>query len=551
MSNRLPRSWAYLLALLLFAALWFGTLGYRKLITPDEGRYAELAREMLVSGDWLTPRLNGVKYFEKPPLQYWATAVSYTVFGENEFAARLWPGLAGFIAVLAVFLTCRRLYRQQEDGESIAWSAAALLGSCAWWVGNGHFVTLDMGVSACLTLALCAFLWAQQDDASDTEGRNGMLLAWACMALATLSKGLIGLVIPGAVLVAYSLWMRDLSLWKRLHLGKGLLLFFAISAPWFVLVSRANPEFAYFFFIHEHFLRYATKGAQRVQPWYFFAPILIAGMLPWTAMLPGALWRGWQQVPRQGFQTNRFLFTWAIFVFAFFSASGSKLPSYILPMFPALIMLIAPDIPDLSKDKRRALLATLFVVASLLLIGSSGVFNRGDTTAADIAYRQCLSLAGIAMLVMAIIATGWHVLGRQLPFVLTLALTGLLVNQIPMLGHDVFAERKSSAALAQAVLPQVPAASTWYVIGGYDQTLPFYLKRTLQFVDYQDEFTLGQTVEPDKLIHLRDFLERWQSDAFPVAVLTLDAYKKLDNAGLSMQILYSDEERRVVRKVML
>ena len=291
-----------LLLLLAFTAVWFSNLEYRKLVNPDEGRYAEIPREMVASGDWTTPRLNDIKYFEKPALQYWATAAAFTLFGEHQWTARLWSALTGFLGVLMVFFTGRRLF-----GAQAGWYAALVLGSSLLWVLIAHVNTLDMGVSFFLAAAVCAFLLAQHDAAAARARERWMLAAWAALALAVLSKGLIGLVLPGAALTLYVLIERDWRLIGRLHLFTGIILLLAITLPWFVAVSRANPEFFHFFFIHEHFERFLTKAHGRYQPPYYFIPVLLAGMLPWTISLLDALWRAWKRAPAQRFQAQRFL----------------------------------------------------------------------------------------------------------------------------------------------------------------------------------------------------------------------------------------------------
>ena len=200
-------------ALLPFVLAWFAMLGLHDLIRPDEGRYAEIAREMLASGDWLTPRLNALKYFEKPPLQYWATATAYTLFGQHDWTARLWPGLTGFLGILFTWHAGSRLF----DARAALFGAVAL-GSSALWVMIGHFNTLDMGVSFFLSAAVLSFALAQREDATRNQWRRYMALTWAALAAAMLSKGLIALVLPGATLVVYMLWQRDWGLIKRLWL---------------------------------------------------------------------------------------------------------------------------------------------------------------------------------------------------------------------------------------------------------------------------------------------------------------------------------------------
>jgi 4-amino-4-deoxy-L-arabinose transferase-like glycosyltransferase len=267
--------------LVVFSLVWFSNLEYRKLVRPDEGRYAEIGREMVLSGDWVTPRLNDLKYFEKPPLQYWATAAAYRLFGEHHWTARWWPATATFGCVLLMFWAARRLY----GDDDIALMAAAALGGCTSFVIDSHINTVDAGLTAFLTVALLGFLLAQRPGVTPAENRNGMLVVWAAMALAVLSKGLIGVVLPGAVLAIYVLIERDWRLPARLHPGKGLALFLLITAPWFVAVSLANDEFARFFFIHEHFARFLTKVHHRLGAWWYFVPILLFGAMPWTPFI--------------------------------------------------------------------------------------------------------------------------------------------------------------------------------------------------------------------------------------------------------------------------
>ena len=242
----------WLLWLALFV-VWFGTLDYRTLVRPDEGRYGEIPPKMLPSGGWLTPRLKGIKYFEKPPLQYWATAVAYKTFGEHEWTARLWPALTGFLSVLLAAWAGRRLWGGREGNL-----AALILASGILYIGMSRIITLDMGLSFFLQLAWTAFLFAQQ--ATPSRWRRWAWLMWAALAFAALSKGIVALLLPAAALVIYSVLNRDLSPWKRLAPFSGLAIFLAIAAPWFIAVSLANPEFPYFFFVHEHFGRFLPKA---------------------------------------------------------------------------------------------------------------------------------------------------------------------------------------------------------------------------------------------------------------------------------------------------
>jgi 4-amino-4-deoxy-L-arabinose transferase-like glycosyltransferase len=286
---------------------------------------------MVASGDWLTPRLNGFKYFEKPALQYWATAAAFELFGQTEWAARLWPGLTGFLGVLLVFWAGNRLF-----GPPVGLYGAAVAASSALYASIGHVLTLDMALSFFMSASVLALAVAQCDPAGEAERRRWMLLAWAAAALAVLSKGLIGIILPAGAVAFYVLVERDWKLLGRLHLLSGGLLFLAIAAPWFIAVSLANPEFFRFFFIHEHFERFTTREHGRYQAVWYFVPVLLAGVLPWIVGLFPALVRAWTRAPETRFQPRRFLLVWCAVVFAFFSASDSKLGSYLLPIFPRI-----------------------------------------------------------------------------------------------------------------------------------------------------------------------------------------------------------------------
>ncbi|MDH4190028.1 MAG: glycosyltransferase family 39 protein, partial [Betaproteobacteria bacterium] len=273
-----------LAVLLVLGFMWFGGLDYRKLLKADEGRYGEIPREMTASGDWLTPRLNGYKYFEKPPLQYWGTATAYSLFGVGEWQTRLWTALTGFFGLLFTYFAARRLY-----GATVGLYAAAALAGSAFYAAAGGFVTLDMGLSFFLSAAVFALVLGQTEATRPAARRRWMLVAWAAMALAALSKGLIGIALPVGAVGLYILWQWDWRLLARLHIGKGLALFLLIAAPWFIAVSLANPEFAHFFFVQEHFQRYLTTIHERYQPIWYFIPIVALGIMPWLPTLVVAL----------------------------------------------------------------------------------------------------------------------------------------------------------------------------------------------------------------------------------------------------------------------
>ncbi len=527
-----------LLLVLLAGVLWFALPGYRDLVDPDEGRYAEIPREMVASGDWLTPRLNGFRYFEKPALQYWLTAASISLLGNTTAAARLPVILLAFLGALWALFVGGRLF-----GREAGLYAFLLLCSGLMYHVIGHLNTLDMAVSVFLFLGIGAFLLAQSTRDDPRATRNWMLAGWAALALATLTKGLIGLVLPGVALVLYSLWQRDLALWRHLHLGKGLLLYVAITAPWFIAVSRANPGFAHFFFIHEHLERYTTTVHHRDEPLGYFLPILLAGSLPWIwsslrALLTPAFperWRG------GGVDPVRFLWIYSVGILLFFSAGDSKLPPYILPLFPALALLAGRRLarhPDLRGD-----LAGFAVTVGLFAWGVMAVtgFHDYESPAALAAYRQWL-LAATGVLALAL-GVAFFLRRRALPALSVLALGGLLALRIAGLGFQTQTHR-SSHALAEAIVAQAGRDVPVYNIGAFYHSLPYYLDHTVQLVGYRGELAMGIEQAPAKWIADWDgFARRWRNHDQAVAVFDMKVWpstyqQKMEQ--LPMKVIYQD-----------
>jgi 4-amino-4-deoxy-L-arabinose transferase-like glycosyltransferase len=536
-----------IMLLFAFAAVWFSNLEYRKLVNPDEGRYAEIPREMVASGDWITPRLNDIKYFEKPALQYWATAAAYTVFGEHQWTARLWSALTGFLGVLMVFFTGRRLFGAQAGGY-----AALVLGSSLLWVLIGHVNTLDMGVSFFLSAAVCAFLLAQRDAADARARERWMLAAWAALALAVLSKGLIGLVLPGAALVLYILVERDWRLAGRAHFFTGTALLLALTVPWFVAVSLANPEFFNFFFIHEHFERFLTKAHGRYQAPYYFIPVLLAGMLPWTIILIDVLARAWKREPQQRFQTQRFLLVWAAVVLVFFSASSSKLVSYILPMFPALALLIGVRLTQLSAPALawQTLPAALAGIALLALLpGIERYASREVPVAMFRDYADWL-IAAAWLQIAGSAACAWLAWrGKTNAALVLLAGTGLVFAQLALSGHESLSRANSAYHIVQKIKPEMKPGMPFYSVNTYDQSLQFYLQRSTTMVMYKDELGFGIAQEPEKFIpDFAQFENAWNAEREALALMPPDTYDRFRAKGLPMRLVARDTRRVIVAR---
>lgn len=579
--------------LALFTALWFSNLQYRHLVKPDEGRYAEVPREMVVSGDWVTPRLNGLKYFEKPPLQYWATAVAYEAFGQHPWTSRLWDALTGFAGILLTWFAGARLF-----GREAGRYAALILGGSFLYAGMGHVNTLDIGVTFFITLGIVGLLFGQDENLAAPARRNWMLLAWAALGLAMLSKGLIGIVLPGAALFLYSMIQGDLAVWKRMHWIKGLLVFAIVTVPWFYLVMHANPRFGYFFFYYEHIERYLNPSHDRYQPWYFFIPILLLGILPWSIALLDTLWRTWKDSaapvaakPAAGqggyapmpfnlqhylptwsvsvyllfcahlrahfapkpFNPHRYLLIWTVFVYVFFSKSDSKLPSYLLPIFPSLALLMGWQIARMQPRRLFWLLLPVLPILIALLVTSFFSTRFADNPVqvkmyADYAVWLKVALAIWLFGLGAALLWLWRSAAKMRALTV-LAFASLIAVLIGTSGYNSLAPERSAYFIAEAIRDQIKPEVPFYSVKMYEQTLPFYLKRTLTLVDYTDELKFGTEREPERWIStFEEFAKAWDKDTRAAAIFPVYEEPRVKNLHLSMKEIYRDSQYIVVIK---
>ncbi len=537
-----------LLLLIIYALLWFGTLNYRHLIPSDEGRYAEMAREMLVTGDWVTPRYNGYKYFEKPPLQVWATAATFQVFGIGEWQARLWTALTGFLTILAIGYTGTRIYSARAG-----WLAAVVLASSPMWVISGHFNSLDMGLSAFLVAALCSLLLAQTSH-NKTSSRNWMWSCWVFMALATLSKGLIGAAIPAMVFIAYSISAWDWKIWTRLRLFSGTIIYLLITSPWFILVAQRNPEFLEFFFIHEHLQRFTQDAHGRTGPIYYFVPLLLIGALPWILQIPGAITQAWQERRRE-FSGGWLLVCWSAIIFAFFSVSHSKLPGYIIPIFPALALLIGNRLDHLLGSANSMALPWKLQTLGFALLGIIGFFfldaigkqARPDEIEAYAQYTYWVIAALVALISFSAFAA-LQSKRNGLQSIVSFASGFFLCAIIAGTGHETLGRAVSGIDLANRVKASIPANVNFYSVRLLDHTMPFYLDRTMIMVEDPDELLFGVNQQPEMwLPTLEAFIARWKEDQTAYAIMVPEQYVALQGTNLPMQEVGRDSRRVIVK----
>jgi 4-amino-4-deoxy-L-arabinose transferase-like glycosyltransferase len=529
------RPWVWGVAVTLL--LWFAPLGGYTLFNPDEGRYAEIPREMVASGDWVTPRLDALKYFEKPPLHYWATATAFSVFGEHEWSARLWVALTGFLGLLLTAWIGTRLF-----GARAGAMAALVQGGSVLYLALARMSTLDMGLSMALELALVGLLLLVGDSGARRE-RSGALLLALGTALAFLSKGLVGILIPGTVAALYLLLRRDWQLLLRARPWWVVASLALFGAPWVLLVAQRNPEFAHFFFIHEHFERFLTRVHARYEPDWFFIPVLLAGFLPWTTLLPAVIARS-ARACRAGDNAIWMLVLWTLFIFLFFSLSQSKLIPYILPLFPALALLTGRSLAELPALRlRRALIisAGIWLLLALLALllwrsGATAARLRIDTGPAAPLMACGFIVAALGCALAARLALRRGVLAA----VLSAALGSVLLLCILPFAADQLPRQRELAGLIATARPELTPATSFYCVGDYEQSIPFYLKRTCTLVEYRGELDFGLRQEPARWVpDLAQFAVRWRAEGRALAVIRADSYATLQQMGLPMRVIYT------------
>ncbi len=389
--------------------LFFFLLGARPLWNQDEGMHAATSKDMVTSGDWITPTLNGEPFYDKPALHNWLVALSFVVLGFTEFAARLPNALGGLGCVLVTYLLGRRLY-----GSSAAFLGGVVLATTGEFFVLSRSVMHDMTLTVLVTLGLALWFVGYSRDATD---RRWFLLSYAAFGGAMLAKGPIGVLLPGAVVILFLLSRRELSLLRRMSLGWGVLIGLAVAAPWYLAISLQNPDYARYFFIELNFGSFASGVSHHPEPLYYYVPNLLAGFMPWSVFLPVALVWAWRRRGDSSLGGTSFLLLWTGVYFVFFSLAESKLPTYILPLFPPLALMVGRLWHELATAPTPALRKAVLWSFSPFLLLPAAVIHRVLThplPLTELAAEYGLALEKAASPILAL------VLGLAVAFVLVL-----------------------------------------------------------------------------------------------------------------------------------
>lgn len=366
----------YVLLFAIIIAFYLYGLGKLPLLGPDEPRYAQVAREMFVTGDLVTPTLGHHTWFEKPALLYWMIAGSFKVFGVNEWAARFGPALCGLLTIAAVWFVGREIDREEPRGFAF-WSVV-VSGSCLGLIVFSRAVSFDVVITMTTTWALAFFLL------HELRNRRSFLAAfYVFVGISLLAKGLVGIVIPFGVVGLYYVLRRS---WPSrsviLSLFWGMPLAVAVSAIWYgPVIARHGWAFIDEFFVQHHFARYVSNKYHHPQPIYFYPVIILMLALPWTPYLIAALAkvRSWKWRGGDSLNTVRvFSLAWLLLPIVFFSFSGSKLPGYVLPVIPAIALLVSDRLTRIFNPRWPLIIAgaTVVLVVIILNFGAARYANR-------------------------------------------------------------------------------------------------------------------------------------------------------------------------------
>jgi 4-amino-4-deoxy-L-arabinose transferase-like glycosyltransferase len=466
-----------LIALIAFCGfLFFAGLQVIGLLGADEPRYAQIAREMLARHDWVTPVLFGQPWLEKPPLLYWGAMLAYkTTGGVTGWAARLPSAVLCTLMVFFIYVWARRFRRGMQLDAALITAASVLI------IGFGRGASTDMPLAATFTIAMLSWYgWYE------SQNRAWLLAFYAFAGLGTLAKGPVAVFLAGLIVVAFAALRRDWRLVLRTLWLPGIVVYSAVVLPWFIAVQRANPEFFRVFILQHNLARYTTSVYRHQQPFWYYLPVALIGLVPWTVFVITALvdairdWRFSVEAPQGKEDLRTFLALWFLLPIVFFSLSQSKLPGYILPAIPAGTILLADfvlrreqegDKPSLWLAITHALLCAALPVAALIVsfkIVNVNISKSGMIVAAALAIITVLTL------LVSLRAQGYRLLRFTTLVPLLIAMFLVLKGTIAPTIDQLKSARPVQIALGETAIGEIPTVAVYDVPRSVEYGLEFY-----------------------------------------------------------------------------
>lgn len=478
-----------LLLLIICYFSFFYRLGVRGLTDPDEGRYAESAREMLAKGDLITPWLNDQPRLQKPILIYWLIIASYKIVGINEFGARLPSAVAATGTVLVLYFLCRALF-----APLIALLAGIILALSPLPIALARISNADMVLTFFIVSALAAFATFYF-----RNHRFYLLLFYLSLAFGTLTKGYVGFFIPWLIIFFFLASLRELKFFRQLYFLQGLLIILLLNLPWYLLVGIIHKDLLRYYLIEEGVLRFFTAHHQRQQPVFYYVVLIFPAFFPWSLFFINAFFKqvkgGLKNFARSS-PEQFFFFIWYIVGLGTFSLSGSKLPTYIMPIFPALSVSAAlwcttNFFTPVTEKFSRYISSPKEVKLALLLIIIAGVGLIGACIGADKKYSPYIFQATIGASIFTLTGVKAHILRQRTPsFSLSALVFGSLMLVIFILPSidGILSQRRSAKNLCEKLYSQLKETDKIYFVER--SPLPsalFYLRRPLQRIAKEDE----------------------------------------------------------------
>ena len=455
--------WIFIL-ILLCLILFFFRLGARPLWDIDEGMHAATSKEMILSGDWVTPKFNGEPFYDKPIFHNWLVALAFVVLGFTEFAARLPAAVLGSGCVMMTYLLGRAMFH-----PTVGFLGAAILATSVEFIVLSRSVVHDISLAFFITLALYLFYLGYKNDRHRT---GHLILFYIALGFAVLSKGPVGLALPAMIIGLYLIVERNLKFILKMKIGWGILIFLAVAAPWYILISQTNPDYAGYFIIEQNLGSFLSADSRHSSPFHYYIPVLFGGFFPWSCFLPLALIyavrKKFQNLP----ESVSFAVIWFSVVFIFFSIADSKLATYILPLFPAASLLVALCWHELlSQTAGKIRNGFIYSFLPVVVVFVAALIYLWIHPLVEMQFEAGIGLGQIYFVAI------WLVVGN------VLALIFLLINQYRVFFISIVSMTVSAILLFLLVIvPSVnPYRSTKVLAQKYDNLLP----ENVKFVFYR------------------------------------------------------------------